>query len=256
MRFSVRTRLRDTNNPVTQASACGPLHFKHVLTFLPELLLRAYPNLLRPSRCSTIAIMPNNPTPSPILCDSCGLPASAEHIRARMARLEEATRHRPFHIGLLLIATAPPANSANDIYMWELQGASAEAHAYIQSLFACVGIAPEKTPPQQLADLQRQGVYVARLIECPLPENAPTNNLSEKYGPTLIKRLNFSYKPRQIALLSPVAPGLADLLVKSGFSDKLVTNGKGIEIPAPNDAPVIANIRATLTRAITTSETA
>jgi len=198
--------------------------------------------------------MPNTPTAAPILCDSCGLPASAEHIRARMARLEEATRHRPFHIGLLLIATAPPANSADDIYAWELQGASAEAHAYIQSLFACVGIAPEKNPTQQLADLQRHGVYIARLIECPLAENAPKNNLAEKYGPTLVKRINFSYKPRQIALLSPVADGLADLLIKAGFSDKLVFNGKGIDIPAPNDAPAIAKIRATLTKAIAASE--
>jgi hypothetical protein len=198
--------------------------------------------------------MPNTPTDAPILCDSCSLPADAEHIRARMARLEEATRHRPFHIGLLLIRTAPPANSADDIYAWEQQTASPEAHAYIQSLFGCVGIAPEKNPTQQLADLQRHGVYVARLVECPLPENTPTNNLAEKYGPTLIKRINFSYKPRQIALLSPVAPGLSDLLIKSGFSDKLVSNGQGIEIPAPNDAPAIAKVRATLTKAIAASE--
>jgi hypothetical protein len=198
--------------------------------------------------------MPNTPTPSPILCDSCRLPANSEHIHARMARLEEATRHRPFHIGLLLIRTAPPANSADDIYMWEHQGASEKAHAYIQSLFACVGIAPEKNPTQQLADLQRHGVYIARLVECPLEENAPTNNLAEKYGPTLIKRINFSYKPRQIALLAPAAPGLADLLIKAGFSDKLVANGQGIEIPPPNDATAIAKVRATLTKAIAASE--
>lgn len=198
--------------------------------------------------------MPNTPTPSPILCDSCGLPASAEHIRARMARLEEATRHRPFHIGLLMICTAPPANSADDIYLWELQGASEGAHAYIQSLLACVGIAGEKTPAQQLADLQRHGVYVARLVECPLPEDASTKDLSAKYGPTLIKRINFSYKPRQIALLAPVADGLSDLLIEAGFADKLVANGQGIEIPPPNDAPAIAKVRATLTKAIAASE--
>jgi hypothetical protein len=199
--------------------------------------------------------MPNAPTPSPILCDSCGLPADAEHIRARMARLEEATRHRPFHIGLLLICTAPPTNPADDIYAWEQQGASEEAHAFIQSLFACVGVAAEKNPTQQLADLQRHGVYVARLIECPLEEIAPTNDLAAKYGPTLIKRINFSYKPRQIALLAPAANGLADLLIKANLSDKLVSNGQGIEIPSPNDAPAVAKIRATLTKAIAASET-
>jgi hypothetical protein len=198
--------------------------------------------------------MPNVPTPSPILCDSCELPATPEHIHARIARLDEATRHRPFHIGLLLVCTAPPANPADDIYAWEQQSASPEAHAYIQSLFACVGVAPEKNPTQQLADLQRHGVYIARLVECPLAENAPTNNLAEKYGPTLIKRINFSYKPRQIALLAPAANGLADLLIKSGFSDNLVANGPGVEIPSPNDAPAIAKVRATLTKAIAASE--
>ena len=171
-----------------------------------------------------------------------------------MARLEEATRHRPFHIGLLLICTAPPANPADDIYAWEQQSASPEAHAFIQSLFACVGVAPEKNPTQQLADLQRHGVYIARLVECPLPENAPTKDLAAKYGPTLIKRMNFSYKPRQIALLAPAADGLADLLIKAGFSDKLVSNGQGIEIPSPTDAPALAKIRATLTKAIAASE--
>jgi hypothetical protein len=198
--------------------------------------------------------MPNTPSPSPILCDSCRLPASAEHIRSRMARLEQATRHRPFHIGLLLICTAPPANPADDIYAWEQQSASPEAHAYIQSLFACVGVAPEKSPTHQLADLQRHGVYIARLVECPLEENAPTNDLAAKYGPTLIKRINFSYKPRQIALLAPAANGLADLLIKAGFSDKLVANGQGIEIPSPADVSALSKIRATLTKAIAASE--
>ena len=182
------------------------------------------------------------------------IPADAEHIRARMSRLEEATRHRPFHIGLLLISTAPPANSADDIYAWEQQSASPEAHAYIQSLFACVGVAPEKNPTQQLADLQRHGVYLASLVECPLPENASTNDLAEKYGPTLIKRINFSYKPRQIALLAPVANGLADLLIKAGLSDKLVADGKGIEIPSLAYAPAVAKVCATLTKAIAASE--
>ena len=199
--------------------------------------------------------MPNSPAPSPILCDSCSTPATAEHIRARMARLEEATRHRPFHIGLLLICTAPPANSADDIYAWEHQSASPEAHAFIQSLFACVGVAPEKNPTQQLADLQRHGVYIASLVECPLPENAPTNDLAAKYGPTLIKRINFSYKPRQIALLSPVANGLADLLIKAGFSDKLVADGEGIEIPSsPDHTAGIGRVCAILTKAIAASE--
>lgn len=200
--------------------------------------------------------MPNTPTPSPILCDSCGLPATPEHIRARMARLEEATRHRPFHIGLLLVCTAPPADPADDIYAWEQQSASPEAQAYIQSLLACVGVDPEKSPTEQLADFQRRGIYLANLNECPLPENVSTDNFAAKYGPTLIKRITYSYKPRQIALLAPVVAGLADLLESAGFGGKLVAHGKGIEIPALNDSSALAKVRATLGKAIAASESA
>lgn len=198
--------------------------------------------------------MPSIPTPAPILCDSCGLPATPDHIRARMARLEEATRHRPFHIGLLLIATAPPAIPADDIYAWEQNSATPQSRNYIQSLFACVGVSPDKSPADQLADLQRRGVYVAYLVECPLPENSSTTDLAAKYGPVLVKRITYSYKPRQIALLAPAADGLADLVSAAGFAERLVANGKGIEVPARNDVSALAAIRAMLVRAIAASE--
>jgi hypothetical protein len=87
-----------------------------------------------------------------------------------------------------------------------------------------------------------------------LPDNALTTNLAAKYGPTLITRITHSYKPRQIALLAPSPNGSAGLLIAAGFSDRLVANGDGIEIPAPNDAPAIAKVRATLIKAIAASE--
>jgi hypothetical protein len=196
--------------------------------------------------------MPNAPAPIP--CDSCGLPASPDHIQQRMARLELATRHRPFHIGLLLVSTAPPADFDDDIYAWEQQSASPEAHAYIQSLLACVGVAPEKNPTAQLAELQHRGVYIARLVECPLPESAPTEDLATKYGPTLVKRIAYSYKPRQIGLLAPVAPGLAELIRASEFGERLIADGKGIQIPALSDAAGLAAVRKILSKAIAASE--
>jgi hypothetical protein len=198
--------------------------------------------------------MPNVPTPSPILCDSCGLPATPGHIRARMARLELATRHRPFHIGLLLVCTAPPRNPGDDIYAWEQNSASPESLNYIQSLLACVGVSPEKSPTEQLTDLQRRGVYLASLVECPLPENTFSTNLAAKYGPTLIKRITFSYKPRQIALLAPVANGLADLLISAGLAEKLVASGEGIGMPDPSDADSAGKVRATFGKAIAAAE--
>src|SRR5216683_5747450 len=53
---------------------------------------------------------------TPILCDGCGLAASAEHIAARMERLELATRFRPIHINVLFVALQPMPRPEDDFY--------------------------------------------------------------------------------------------------------------------------------------------
>jgi hypothetical protein len=87
-----------------------------------------------------------------------------------------------------------------------------------------------------------------------MPEGARTGDLAAKFGSVLVKRINFSYKPRQIALLSPVANGLAEILTSAGFGDRLVASGKGIEIPVVTDSAAVASVRATLGKAIAVSE--
>jgi hypothetical protein len=163
-----------------------------------------------------------------------------------MARLELATRYRPVHIGLLLVCTAPPASPADDLYAWEQQQASGDATAYIQGLLQIVGVPLSLAPSAQLADLQRRGVYLARLVECPLEQDSALENLAERYSPVLVKRMTYSYKPRQIALLVPVAPGLAELLRTAGFGDLLIQGGQGIEVPSISDVAAITQIRALL----------
>src|SRR5215472_9195783 len=49
-------------------------------------------------------------------CDGCGLPATQEHIGARIRRLELATQYRPIHIGILFVALAPPPRPEGDFY--------------------------------------------------------------------------------------------------------------------------------------------
>lgn len=164
-----------------------------------------------------------------------------------MARLELATRYRPVHIGLLLVCAAPPASPADDLYAWELQQAGAEAREYLEGLLQVVGVSREKSPAEQLAEFQHLGAYLARLVECPLPQAASLEPLAAQYGPTLVKRITFSYKPRQVALLSPVPPGLPEILRGAGFGDQLAASGRGIDVPAPDDAAAIARVRASLT---------
>ena len=187
----------------------------------------------------------------PILCDSCGEPASPEHIRERLARLELATWYRPVHIGLLLVCTAPPATLSDDLYAWDHQAASPEGRKFLEGLFLCVTTGTADSPSVQLAELQRRGVYLSRLVECPLnPDSLGTANkgeaLAARYGPVLIKRIKFSYKPRQIALLAPTAFGIAEMLHNAELGAQLIAEGQGIEIPSPGDAASIAHIRALL----------
>ena len=177
--------------------------------------------------------MPVAPTPQPIRCDSCGQPASAAHIQDRLARLQRSTRWRPIHISLLLICTAPPEHPEDDLYATDLAAPSPGSQAYVTGLFRHLGIAtsPATTREQQLAELQHAGTYVARLVECPLPPGSTLEALAARHAPDLLKRIEFSYKPKRIALLDPVAPGLADLLLSSKFASLIENNGKGIDIP-------------------------
>ena len=185
--------------------------------------------------------------PRPIACDSCGLPASPLHIADRLARLQLATRYRPVHISTLLICTAPPARLEDDLYAWERQAASTESRSYLASLLACTGIAAEKSPAEQLAEFQRLGFYLARLVECPLQSSAKQADLAQRFGPTLLKRIQLSYKPRRIALLDPAAPGLVDVLIAAGLRDSLANAGQGIVIPEnAADSAAIAHARTCL----------
>lgn len=182
----------------------------------------------------------------PILCDSCGLSASPEHIAARLARLELATRYRPVHISTLLVCTAPPARIEDDLYSWENNAASPESRSYLASLLACAGISLEKSPADQLAEFQRIGFYLTRLVECPLDPRADVGDLAKRYGPTLIRRIQLSYKPRRVALLDPVAPGLTGLL-HSQLENLMLNSGQGIAIPSSSsDFAAVAHVHALL----------
>lgn len=171
--------------------------------------------------------------PREIRCDSCGNPASAEHIRDRVERLQRATRWRPIHISLLLICTAPPERPEDDFYATDLGEPSPGSRAYLQGVFKYLGLPSDDSVSreEQLGELQRSGTYIARLVECPLAPDASLEGLAARYGPDLLKRIEFSYKPKKIGLLDPVAPGLAERLLRSKFAAFVSDNGRPITIP-------------------------
>jgi len=128
------------------------------------------------------------------VCDGCGATVDAEHIRKRIERLELATRYRPVHIQTLLLGSVPPANSEDYLYSSENAG----------------------------AELQRTGIFLAYAVECPLPKGANASEAVRGAAPTLIKRVQFSYKPKSIALFSSAASELISALHEAGLGDSLV----------------------------------
>ncbi len=128
------------------------------------------------------------------LCDGCGAMADAHHIRRRIERLEMATRYRPVHIRTLLVGTAPPESTEDYLYSSETKG----------------------------AELQRNGIFLVYAVECPLASGADAIEAVRRAASTLIKRVQFSYKPKSIVLFSSATAQLLPALREAGLRDQLV----------------------------------
>lgn len=184
-----------------------------------------------------------------IACDGCGLPASAEHIAERLERLELATRFRPIHINILFVAASPSVRPEDDFYR------SPKSREFFDPFMEAVEISAagnrthgELDSPEgdaaKLAEFQRRGYYLAYLSECPLStEGDAVNAAISRLGSTLIRRVNFNYKPRQIAILGDHLRSLRDIFEKGGIPSTLF---QFLETPKPSDTDSAARFRAAL----------
>jgi hypothetical protein len=204
-------------------------------------------------------------TAEPILCDGCGLPAYDEHLRRRVEQLELATRFRPIHIGVLLVADAPPAARVDYFYLPATDRAtrSNPARAFFDDLVAGCGIpgAAEKSEEACLTEFQRGGFLLAYVVECPLafpPDSSKEAKraldeeaLARRYGATLVQRIRYSYKPRQILLLGAPTRPLISVLRSAGFDDRLILDGDTpLAIPDANDPRARARFREILRKTV------
>jgi hypothetical protein len=140
-------------------------------------------------------------------CDGCGRLASPEHIARRLQRLEWSTRHRPVHIGTLLLGAIAPLDDADFIYSpagnW-----SGEA----KNVFSATGLASDGKPAETLlAEFQRGGFFLTHVLECPLEDGADESvqQLLAARFPAVLARIRRSLKPKKLA---PVSHGLEPLL--------------------------------------------
>ena len=202
---------------------------------------------------------------SALLCDGCGQPATPEHIARRLRRLELATRFRPIHIAVLFLAEAPPPRLEDYFYHCGegSAGPSAErsglSRVLFESLLEGVGISPAegKGDEARLSEFQKRGFFLADLLECPVEEIMPglhegaaqasAVELAHRFGPTIVKRIRFSYKPRHVVLLTNRTRHLIPILQQAGLGDRLLLyQALPLPFPHPQNPSAEAQFRAGL----------
>jgi hypothetical protein len=184
---------------------------------------------------------------SSILCDGCGLPASPEHIAARMERLELVTRFRPIHIQVLFVSLDPMPRPEDEFYR------PPESRQFFDSLLSAVDISTPaesnaaESAAANLLEFQRRGYYLTYLSECPLPpahsasksaENSAASECISRLASTLVKRIRFNYRPKHVALLGTNLTPLIEIFESAGIAPLLLLDqGRPLTVPSAGDAP-------------------
>ncbi len=144
------------------------------------------------------------------------------------------------HIRVLLIDAAPPVRP-DDYFYRTMHDRSTDrsadqpdgpvrfesASAYFDRLVNCAG--SKQTPPiaieeDALAEFQRQGLFLTYAVECPVENLSGLSSVLKQALPNLLKRVELSYKPKFIALLSRDLGELVPAL-QSAWGDRLILDG-------------------------------
>lgn len=172
------------------------------------------------------------------VCDGCGESVEAGHIRQRIERLELATRFRPIHVNLLLIDAAPPIRREDFLYdaSTPLRSRSAAGQAYFVELTKLAGATTGPDAPLEpiLAEFQHGGFFLASAVECPMDDSDRLSEVIRRLAPTVVCRVQASYKPKYVALISQPTRDLIEPLRASGWGERLI-----LESGAPFATPVV-----------------
>jgi hypothetical protein len=182
-------------------------------------------------------------SPKLLPCDGCGLPASPDHIAARVKRLELTTQFRPVHMSVLFVVLAPPVRPEDDFY------GPPESKEFFDPFLEALEIprSAEKSVKQtdahaadlaRLAEFQHRGYYLAYLSECPIQASEePAASTIARLAPTLIRRIRFNYRPKHIAPLGQELNPLIEILRGEGITP-IITSDRGLALPAPGTGPL------------------
>jgi hypothetical protein len=171
------------------------------------------------------------------ICDGCGARVDDLHIRQRIERLESATRFRPVHISVLFVDAAPPARLEDYFYRatGDHSGRSSTSREFFDGLINCAGVSPAagRNEEAALLEFQRRGYFLIGVVECALANPQEVDTAIERAAPALLRRVNVSYKPKSIALLSRDTEPLVEPFKQSDWAGRLILHdGKPFDGPA------------------------
>lgn len=163
------------------------------------------------------------------VCDGCGARVDDAHIRQRIERLELSTRFRPIHIQVLLIDSAPPGRPDDFFYRIPQNrlARSLGARMYFIELAKLAGAKPGSDAAEEttLAEFQRRGFFLAYAVECPVEDYEQLTAAVRRFAPTVVQRVQTSYKPKHVALISQATQELMKPLQVANWGGQLVLDG-------------------------------
>jgi hypothetical protein len=174
------------------------------------------------------------------ICDGCGAPADESHIRQRIEHLELATRFRPIHIQVLLLDVAPAAHAEDYFYRAAADRSvrSVTGRMFFDEMVGSAGMAHAPNVDEQaaLVEFQRRGFFLAHAVECPIEGYLELGEAVRRLAATVVRRIEISYKPKRVALLSHLSRELIPLLQAAGWGDRLILdNGEPFVDPFLGD---------------------
>jgi len=157
-----------------------------------------------------------------IVCDGCWQAADAAHIAKRLKRLEKMTRYRPIHMQTLFLGSTSPAEDRDHLYSTE-----GEFHGEGKAILRALGIEHgRRSVGEVLSEIQRQGLLVTHVLECPLSDAQARQEAMQKRLPSVLARIRRSYKPKRVVL---VGTELCEFVtsIRNGKLDALVVLHSG-----------------------------
>lgn len=182
---------------------------------------------------------------SAMVCDGCGQIASSRHLAARLRRLEWATRWRPLHIQTLLLGAAAPAQDAEFVYADAAEYGGEAASVLRLASIDRVG----KSPDVIHHELQRAGIFVAHLLDCPVEGNCGGGEvlaqLLAKRVPATLTRIRRSIKPKRVALVGPDLDSVLGSFTSEALGcDVILDDGKAFSLDGT--AETVERLRSAL----------